>query len=138
MTCFVTGQRYALLLEKSVIPALQARRCDTTTVFMQNRDPPHIARYVKQMHCRHFGDDRIINWYFPTAWPPRSSDFGLQGYLKAVVHRNNVTPLADLKESIERQVRNIPQFKLFSTVERAIVSFQMVADNGGQKIELAL
>ncbi|GFY23214.1 gamma-interferon-inducible lysosomal thiol reductase [Trichonephila clavipes] len=36
VTCNITGQRYASLLEQSVIPALQTRRCDTTTEYMQD------------------------------------------------------------------------------------------------------
>ena len=44
--CTVTAERYSLL-EQSVISALQARKCDTITVFMQDGPPPHIARCVK-------------------------------------------------------------------------------------------
>ncbi|GFX23780.1 uncharacterized protein TNCV_3597221 [Trichonephila clavipes] len=55
----------------------KARRCDTTTVFMLGRVPPHIARCVKQVLHHHFGGNRIINRNFPTAWPPRSLDLNL-------------------------------------------------------------
>lgn len=110
---------------------------------MQDGAPPHIARNVKQVLRRHFSDDRIISRHFPTAWPPRSPDlnpcdFWLWGYLKAMVYRDPITSLSDLKESIERHVRNIPQFMLLSTVEHAILRFQTVADNGGHHIEHVL
>ncbi|GFV68274.1 uncharacterized protein TNCV_1875561 [Trichonephila clavipes] len=71
------GQRHPSLLEQSVIPPLQERQCDTTTVFMQNGAPPHIARCVKQMFRRHSGDDRIISRHFPTTCPSRSTDLNL-------------------------------------------------------------
>ncbi|GFW41073.1 hypothetical protein TNCV_414821 [Trichonephila clavipes] len=60
------GQQYTSLLEQSVIPAVQARRYDTATLFMQDGVPPHIARCVKHvLHC-HFDDDKIISRHFPT------------------------------------------------------------------------
>ena len=70
--CTVTCQRYASFLEQSVTSGIQARRCGTTTVFMQNGAPPHIACCVKQLHRSHFSDDRIISRNFPTVWPPKS------------------------------------------------------------------
>ncbi|GFV74631.1 uncharacterized protein TNCV_5130731 [Trichonephila clavipes] len=78
-----------------------------------------------------------------TAWPPRSlilnpCDFWLWGYLKAIFYRDPITSLSNLKESIECHVCKIPQFMLLSTVEHAILCFQMLADNGGQHIEHVL
>ncbi|GFW18240.1 uncharacterized protein TNCV_4007791 [Trichonephila clavipes] len=95
---------------------------------------PHIALCVKLVLRRHFGDDRIISCHFPTASPPRfpdlnSCNFLSWGYLKAMVCRNPIPFLSDVKESIERHVFDIPQFMLLSTVENDILRFQMVADN---------
>ena len=100
----------------------------------------YIARCVKQVRLRHFGDDRIISLQFPIALPPRYSDlypcdYWLSGYLMAMVYRNPITSLSDLKECIECHVRSIPQFILLSTAEHAILRFQMVANNGGHPIE---
>ena len=74
--CDMHHHWYVSLLQQSIIPALQARQCDTTTVFMQNGVPPHIAHCMKQLLCIccHFGDDRIISLKFPTAWPSKSFD----------------------------------------------------------------
>ena len=126
VTCTVTGQGYASLLELSIIPALHARRCDTSTVFMQDGALPHIAHCVKQLLSRHFCVDKIISQQCPTAWLPRSPDlnrcdFWLRGYIKAMVYRDLITSLSDLKESIERHLCNIPQFMVLSTVEYAIL-----------------
>ena len=52
-----------------------------------------------------------------------------------MIYCDPITSLSDLKENVERQVRNFPQFIQLSTVEYAILSFQMVADNGGHHIE---
>ncbi|GFV15238.1 transposable element tc3 transposase [Trichonephila clavipes] len=57
VACFVTGQRYASSLEQFVILAFQARRCGTTTVFIQEGAPPHIPRCLKQVLRHPFGDD---------------------------------------------------------------------------------
>ncbi|GFV53373.1 hypothetical protein TNCV_4502541 [Trichonephila clavipes] len=45
--CTATGQQYALLLEQSIIPALQASGV-IQAVFMQNGALSHIARWAKQ------------------------------------------------------------------------------------------
>ena len=55
-----------------------------------------------------------------------------------MVYRDPIISLSDLKEGIERYVRNIPLFMLLSTVEHANLFFQMVADNGGHHIEHVL
>ena len=65
-------------------------------------------------------------------WP---ADFWFWGYLKPMVYLDPITSLSDLKESIEYHMLNIPKFTLLSTVEYAILRFQMVADNGGRHIE---
>ena len=103
VTCTVTGEWYASLLEQSVILVLQARRCDATTMFLQDGAPLCIARGVNQLlHC-HFFDDRIISLQLLTAWPPRSldsnpCDIWLRGYLKAMVYRDPITFLSKQKK----------------------------------------
>ena len=95
---------------------------------MQDAASPLIARCVNQLLRYHFFVDRIISRQFPTSWSPRSLD------LKPC----NIwlwESLSVLKESIERYVRNIPQFMLFSTIECANLRFQMIADIGGRHIE---
>ncbi|GFY34652.1 hypothetical protein TNCV_1373431 [Trichonephila clavipes] len=52
-----------------------------------------------------------------------------------MVYRDPITFLSDFKESMDRHVRNILQFRLISTVEHEILCFQMVADNDGQNIK---
>ena len=91
---------------------------------MQNGASLQTAR-LKQLLRHHFGDERIISTQFPTVWPPKSPDlnpcdFWLWEYLKSMVYRDPIPSLFDLKESIERHVRNIPQFMLLSTLEHAI------------------
>ena len=65
VTCTVTGEQYASLLEQSVIVVHQARQCDRTTMFMHDGAPPHIACSMIQLLHHHFFDDRIISRKFP-------------------------------------------------------------------------
>ena len=53
-------------------------------------------------------------------------------------HHDPITSLSDLKDSVKRHVRNIPQFMLPTTVEYEISRFQMVADNSEYHIEHVL
>ncbi|GFX00454.1 uncharacterized protein TNCV_2091041 [Trichonephila clavipes] len=89
VTCTVTGQRYASLLEQCVIPTYHARRCNTTILFIHNGVPPHIARCLKHVLRCHFDDYRFINQHFSTAWPRSPDlnpcDFYVRGYLKTRV-----------------------------------------------------
>ncbi|GFT16730.1 hypothetical protein TNCV_1333461 [Trichonephila clavipes] len=64
-------------------------------------------------------------------------DFWLWRYL-SIVYRDPIPSTSNLKEGTELLVRNIPQLMLLSTVEQAILRFQMVADNGRQRIESVL
>ncbi|GFX92190.1 uncharacterized protein TNCV_1741101 [Trichonephila clavipes] len=105
-----------------------ARRCDTTTVFIQYGTPPHIACLVKKVLRHNSGVDRIISRHFPTVGTSRSPDlnpcdFCLWGYVKDMFFWDPVTSLPDLKESTERHVHNIPQFMLLSTVEHTVLRF---------------
>ena len=83
-------------------------------------------------HRRHFGDERIISQQSPTTRSPDMNrcDFWLWRYLKTMVYRDPISSLSDLKESIERHVRNIPQIMLLSTVEHVIFCFQKEAEIG--------
>ena len=51
-----------------------------------------------------------------------------------MVYCDSFTSVSNLKESIERHVRNIPQFMLLLTVEHAILRYQMVAVIGRHHI----
>ena len=75
VTSTVTAQQYASLLQQSIIVVLQARGCDTTSVFMKDGVTPHIICCVKQLLRLHFDDGRIISQKFPTAWPSKSLRF---------------------------------------------------------------
>ncbi|GFX52349.1 uncharacterized protein TNCV_4323671 [Trichonephila clavipes] len=82
---------------------------------MQDGAPPHITWCVKDIIKHLFTEERVISRQFRHPWPPRSPDlnpcdFWLWGYLK---------PLNTLR----------------STVEHAILRFQIVAENDGHHIE---
>ncbi|GBO39648.1 hypothetical protein AVEN_204140-1 [Araneus ventricosus] len=107
---------------------------------MQDDAPLHIATPVKQLLNLHFGNDRIISRHFPTAWPPRSPDlnpcnFWLWGYLKDVVYGGQIANLAELKNRITQHIHNITNETFRSVVEHAVLSFQLIGENGRQHIE---
>ena len=69
VTFTVIGQRYTSRLQQYIIFGLQARQRDTTTVFIKDGEPPHVARCVKEFLHNHFGSDKITSRKFPTAFP---------------------------------------------------------------------
>ncbi|GFS87703.1 uncharacterized protein TNCV_2942791 [Trichonephila clavipes] len=74
VTATVTGERYADMLQNRIIPSLADKHLLERTIFMQDGAPPHIARRVKDLLRRSFGDDRVLSRHFHHAWPPRSPD----------------------------------------------------------------
>ncbi|GFU63903.1 uncharacterized protein TNCV_4204201 [Trichonephila clavipes] len=140
VTCSITGQRYASLLRNKIIPDLQAHQCFSRIIFMQDGAPPHITHCVKDILKHHFIEERVISRQIRHLWPPRSPDlnpcdFWLWGHLKQLVSCDQPRTLPDLKESISRLVLNISQNTLRSTVEHAILRFQIVAENDGHNFE---
>ncbi|GFW29964.1 uncharacterized protein TNCV_5000041 [Trichonephila clavipes] len=140
VTCSITGQRYASLLLNKIIPDLQAHQCFSRIIFMQDGAPPHITRCVKDVLKHHFIEERVISRQIRHLWPPRSPDlnpcdFWLWGHLKQLVSRAQPRTLPYLKDSISRHVLNISQNTLRSTVEHAILRFQIVAENDGHHFE---
>ncbi|GBN41565.1 hypothetical protein AVEN_172920-1 [Araneus ventricosus] len=82
-------------------------------------------------------------WHFCNLWPHRSldlkpCDFWLWGHLKRLVSRDNPRTLPDLKDRISKHVLSISQNTLRSTVEHAILRFQMVAENDGRNVDHVL
>ncbi|GFU02815.1 uncharacterized protein TNCV_1893421 [Trichonephila clavipes] len=135
ITCSITRQRYASLLRNKIIPDLQAR-----IIFMQDGAHQHITRCVKDVHKHHFIEERVISHQIHHLWPPRSPDlnpcdFWLRGHLKQLVSCDQPRTLPDLKDSISRHVLNISENTLRSTVEHAILRFQIVAENDGLDVE---
>ncbi|GFT13985.1 transposable element tc3 transposase [Trichonephila clavipes] len=140
VTCSITGQRYASLLRNKIIPNLQARQCLSRIIFIQDGAPPHTTRCVKGVLKHHFREERVISRQFLHLRPPRSPDlnpcdFWLWGHLRLLVSCDQPRTLPDLKDSISRHVLNMSQNTLRSTVEHAILRFQIVAENDGHHVE---
>ena len=60
-----------------------------------------------------------LNFLDPQTWILGA--IGCKDNLKAMIYRDSITSLSDLKEGIESHVHNIPQFMLLSKIEHAIV-----------------
>lgn len=80
VTYSVTCLQRASLLEQSVIPNLQVRRCVSTKGFLLNDALPHVVSGVKNVLWRHFYDDAIISHHFPTSWSARYLDWILETF----------------------------------------------------------
>ncbi|GFV71675.1 uncharacterized protein TNCV_3534651 [Trichonephila clavipes] len=107
---------------------------------MQVGAPPHITRCVKDVLKHHFTEERVISCQFLHLRPPRSPDlnpcdFWLWSHLRQLVSCNQPRTLPDLKHSISRHVLNMSKNTLRSTVEHAILRFQIVAENDGHHVE---
>ncbi|GFT42100.1 uncharacterized protein TNCV_1668871 [Trichonephila clavipes] len=107
---------------------------------MQDGAAPHIARRVKDLLRRSFGDDRVLSRHFQHAWPPRSldlspCDYWLWGYLKSQVYRDRPTSLGMLKDNIRLQCLTIIPDMLYSAVHNIIPRLQLLLRNDGEHIE---
>ncbi|GFX77515.1 uncharacterized protein TNCV_4025651 [Trichonephila clavipes] len=140
VTATVTGERYADMLQNRIIPSLADKHLLERTIFMQDGAPPHIARRVKDLLRRSFGDDRVLSRHFHHAWPPRSPDlspcdYWLWGYLKSQVYRDRPTSLGMLKDNIRLQCLTITPDMLYSAVHNIIPRLQLLLRNDGEHIE---
>ncbi|GFW49407.1 uncharacterized protein TNCV_3059141 [Trichonephila clavipes] len=107
---------------------------------MQDGAPPHIARRVKDLLRRSFGDDRVLSRHFHHTWPPRSPDlspcdYWLWGYLKSQEYRDRLTSLGMLKDNIRLQCLTITPDMLYSAVHNIIPRLQLLLRNDGEHIE---
>ncbi|GFV92937.1 uncharacterized protein TNCV_1693301 [Trichonephila clavipes] len=140
VTATVTGERYADMLQNRIIPSLTDKHLLERAIFMQDGAPPHIARHVKNLLRRSFGDDRVLSRHFHHAWPPRSPDlspcdYWLWGYLKSQVYRDRPTSLGMLKDNIRLQCLTITPDMLYSAVHNIIPRLQLLLRNDGEHIE---
>ncbi|GFY32436.1 uncharacterized protein TNCV_3559441 [Trichonephila clavipes] len=104
------------------------------------RSTPHIARRVKDLLRRSFGDDHVLSHHFHHAWPPRSPDlspcdYWLWGYLKSQVYRDRPKSLGMLKDNIRLQCLTITPDMLYSAVHNIIPRLQQLLRNDGEHIE---
>ncbi|GFW64680.1 uncharacterized protein TNCV_700831 [Trichonephila clavipes] len=140
VTATVMGERYADMLQNCIIPSLADKHLLERTIFMQDGAPPHIARRVKDLLRRSFGDDRVLSRHFHHAWPPRSPDlspcdYWLWGYLKSQVYRYRPTSLGMLKDNIRLKCLTITPDMLYSAVHNIIPRLQLLLRNDGEHIE---
>ncbi|GFU80118.1 uncharacterized protein TNCV_579981 [Trichonephila clavipes] len=140
VTATVTGERYTDMLQNHIIPSLADKHLLERTIFMQDGAPPHIARRVKDLLRRSFGDDRVLSRHFHHAWAPRSPDlspcdYWLWGYLKSQVYRDRPTSLVMLKDNIRLQCLTITPGMLYSAVHNIIPRLQLLLRNDGEHIE---
>ena len=61
------------MMQNRIIPSLNDKYfLKSITTFMQVGAPAHVARQLKDLLRRSFGDDRMLSRLFRYAWPPMS------------------------------------------------------------------
>ncbi|KAK3863612.1 hypothetical protein Pcinc_030638 [Petrolisthes cinctipes] len=108
------------MIENFLRPATQNR---PDTLFKQDGATAHTAKETMQLLRQCFGE-RIISRYGNVNWPSRSPDltspdFFLWGYLKERVYVNKQETLEQLKENIDRKIREVAPETLAAVLERA-------------------
>lgn len=104
--------------------------------FLQDGARPHTANTV-QSYLKSKFRDRFID---KSQWPPRSPDlnpcdFFLWGYLKDRVYKPMPQNLAELKNNIQKEFKNIPRDMLESVFENFIKRLNLIIKSNGDHIE---
>ena len=129
----VTGALYRTMIENFLLPEVAGNQ---QVWFQQDGATAHTADLTMAL-LRDIFNDRLISRNADFPWPPRSPDltahdYFLWGYLKERVYVNNPQTIAELKENILAEVRQIEPDVLNSVMEnalqRAIICKQ---ENGG-------
>ena len=94
-----------------------------------------------KMLKRHVGNARIISRHLGTAWLSWSPDLNpcvlwLWGYLKDVVFSTSIAHLAELKACIAQHILNMTPETLWLVVEHDVSWFKLLAENGGQILNI--
>ena len=101
--------------------------------------PLHIAKCVRRVREQHFGD-RIISHHFSFPRPPQSPDlthmdFWLWEFINFRVYICNPQTLSELKDSIKREIANIPHTMLRSALLPTISRMQCIITCDGTHVE---
>ena len=109
----VCGENYLDMLKNFFWPRHRSLENHQKYYFQQDGAPPHRRKIVQTWLKQKFGD-RFIDM---ATWPPRSPDlnpcdFSLWGYLKSKVYSPKPTNLLQLRENIQREIKN------FSKIDR--------------------
>ena len=133
----VTGAAYLEMLRSHLKRHLPRARKNIT--FQQDGAPPHIANPVKAFLNETFGD-RVISRHFPRKWPARSpdlnpADYWLWGQLKHNIYSKQPKTLEDLRDLIEREVREIDVTVMKSAVLNLVDRLNLVIQLDGGHIE---
>ena len=107
----VNGPRYRDMLEHFVIPKLTELGLSRGVWFQQDGATCHTSNVSMALLRKKF-KGRLISKRGDVHWPPRSPDltvpdFYLWGYLKGAVYRDQPKNIADLKNSITKEINAI-------------------------------
>jgi inhibitor of nuclear factor kappa-B kinase subunit alpha len=137
----INGAAYLDMLKTHVRPQLAKKRKLSTTIFMQDGAPSHIAKDVKQFLLQTFGESRVISRHFPHFWPAYSPDvnpldFFFWGYVRHEVSNAGVAENLDiLKERITAVIDGLPQQQLQNAVYNVLDRCILLVQQEGKHIQ---
>ena len=120
--CTVTGQRYDSLLKESVIPALKASGA-IKLQFLCRMVLRHISHLVRNNFSTAILVTKELSGNFP-----QLDLLDLQTIIlptigcENILNQDTITTVFNLKQSVDRHVRDIPQFMLPTTIEHEYAS----------------
>ena len=141
----VRAEVYNQVLQDWFIPRVAAENMFSDHWFMQDGAPPHRTESTFNI-LENSLDDRVIALGYNDKkdkgidWPPYSPDlnpldFFLWGTLKDRIYSDRPTTIADLKNRISKEIREIPSAMLARTVESFEARLRHVIASEGSHFE---
>ena len=147
----VNGQNYLVMLNEEIFPQLVHKFGSqfenghfVRLWWAQDGAPAHNALETRDW-LKEFFPNHVVALNHAVEWPPRSPDltpcdFFLWGYVKSKVYVTPPTSVADLKERVVREIRNVKRDPLL--IQRAVRDMvrraKMCIQEGGKHIERLL
>lgn len=137
----VTGENYAAMLKKHVIPELRKRRLLDKAIFQQDGAPPHFSKVARETISSVFPDHKVIARGYPQNWPAYSPDLSPLDYylwctVKSRVYHNWCgKSLEELKDRIQSVLSDTDQDELQRSVSNLRKRLQSVLDSGGCAVD---
>lgn len=136
----VSGEAYRQMISNYFIPQLREHPAySSRTWFQQDGATCHTARATMDQ-LRELFPQKLISRFGDIAWPPRSPDltpmdFFLWGYLKSKVYVNTPRNIAELKQNIQQEIRDIEPAMLRRVMQNAMNRFRECVLRNGRHLE---
>ncbi|KAL4467937.1 hypothetical protein ABPG72_022851 [Tetrahymena utriculariae] len=132
----VNSDNYLEMLQNFFIPLHKKVKNHRNYYFQQDGASSHTASKIQNYLKQQFGEKFIEKEF----WPPRSPDlnpcdFYLWGHLKSKVYTPSPSNIDELKQNIEREIKNISKETLLKVFMNLAKRCESVITNQGSHIE---